>query len=64
MTTVEIDWLIRVKRFNTTYKIVVDNDCIWIDDIKEDECVFTFNYYGQDFIVELLNELGYNAEHC
>lgn len=58
------NWLQDVKTYGNAYKIVVDNDGIWVEDIEENETVFTFNSYGQDFIVELLNELEYRAEHC
>lgn len=63
MTSIERDWLLKVHG-NSNYKIVVDNDCIWIDNIANEECVFTFNSFGQDFIVDLLSVLGYPSEHC
>ena len=63
MTKQEIKWLEKIKD-NPSYKIVVDNDSIWIDGLIEDDCVFTFDSYGEDFIVDLLNGLGYYAEHC
>ena len=63
MTEQELEWLEKCKN-DLNYRIVVDNDSIWIDGVKEDECVFQFNSYGEDFIVDLLNGLGYYAEHC
>ena len=63
MTTQERDWLLKIKG-NPNYKIVVDNDSIWIDGLIEDDMVFEFQSYGQDFIVDMMNELGYYTEHC
>lgn len=53
-----------VKANRQTYKIVVDNDSIWVEDILNNVTIFEFRNYGQEFIIELLNELGYNAEGC
>lgn len=65
MTKYEKEWLRRVKEHPDMYQITVDNDSIWVDDITGDtQCVFEFNGFGQEFIIELLNELGYNAEGC
>ena len=64
MNKLEIKWLRIVKENPDKYVIVVDNDCIWVNDIVEKECIFDFRNYGQDFIVELLNSLKYNAEYC
>ena len=64
MTKLEKQWLKKVKDNPNLYQITVDNDSIWVDDIGENECVFEFNEFGQEFIIELLNELGYNAEGC
>ena len=63
MTKEEREWLRKIKD-NPSYKIVVDNDSIWIDGLIEDDMVFEFQSYGQDFIVDMMNELGYFAEHC
>ena len=63
MTKQELEWLEKCKN-DLNYRIVVDNDSIWIDGVKEDACVFQFESYGEDFIVDLLNGLGYYAEHC
>jgi len=64
MNKLEIKWLRIVKENPDKYVIVVDNDCIWVNDIVEKEYIFDFRNYGQDFIVELLNSLKYNAEYC
>lgn len=64
MTRYEREWLRKVKEYPNMYRVTVDNDSIWVDDIGENECVFQFNEFGQEFIIELLNELGYNAEGC
>lgn len=39
MTEQEFEWLEKCKN-DLNYRIVVDNDSIWIDGVKEDDCVF------------------------
>lgn len=65
LTQEEIDWLEMAISNNYHYRISVDNDCVFIDErIADDEweCVFTFNNYGYEFIVQLLKYIGCNAE--
>ena len=64
MTEQEQVWLMKCKDNPEKYKIVVDNDCIWIEDIDEDESVFDFCEYGQYFIIDLLNALGFKCSGC
>jgi hypothetical protein len=64
MNRVEIEWLEEMKKNPSNYKIVVDNDSVWIDSVADEDCVFQFNEFGQDFIVSILNHMGFNAEHC
>lgn len=63
MSPEEKEWLDKVK-CDKHYQIVVDNDSIWIDDVVEENCVFQFDDYGEDFIVSILRYLGFNATHC
>lgn len=78
-TKQEKEWIEKCKKDNSgRYEISVDNDCVWVsenmgkdtffdgegDDINVYETVFTFNDYGQDFIVNMLKHIGCNAEHC
>ena len=58
----EHNWLKKIQEFPEKYNVVIDNDAVWIQD--EDEEVFTFNNYGYEFIYELLNDMGINAELC
>lgn len=66
----EIEWLELAIEHNGTYHLVVDNDCVWIEQFGEDAGyddwheVFTFDNYGQEFIVQLLNYIGCHAEMC
>lgn len=65
----EIEWIKLAVENNSDYRVTVDNDCIYIDknvneETDERECVFTFNSFGEDFIVNLLNYIGCNAEYC
>ena len=60
----EIKWLKKTIN-NDEYQISVDNDCVFISTYDPDtddwECVFTFDSYGQDFIIQLLNYMGCDA---
>jgi len=64
MTNDEIKWLKQVKKYPNRFQIQIDNGAIWVDDIIESECKFTFGNYGTDFIYGLLNQLGYKADYC
>ena len=44
------------------YKIVIGNDAVWVNDISKEECVYTFNSYGYQFIHTLLKDMGINVE--
>lgn len=62
-------------RTSNEFKIVVDNDSIWLEQINpypkdsvaydrfEPE-TFRFESFGEDFIVNLLLYIGIDAEHC
>lgn len=57
--------LFKVLTDKEHFKIVVDNDDIWICSTDDDSDYYeSFDYYGTEFIVNLLNTLGINAEHC
>ncbi len=59
------DWFRRVQEMGDKYKIVIDNDSIWVDTTDDDpECVHIFNTYGYYFIHALLNDMGINADFC
>lgn len=64
MKTIEKVWLNLIREFPEEYKIVVDNDSVWVESISREDCVFEFESYGSDFIVQSLSYLGYNIEHC
>ncbi len=58
------DWFERVQKMEYRYKIVIDNDSVWVDDILEGTCVYTFNSYGYEFIHALLKDMGINVSFC
>jgi hypothetical protein len=64
MSEREIMWLQMAIANPIRYKIVVDNDYIWIDDAEIEESVFAFEDFGSDFIVNLLRHIGCDAQHC
>lgn len=59
------DWFRRVQEMSNKYKIVIDNDSVWVETTDDDpECVHTFGTYGYYFIHALLDDMGINAEFC
>lgn len=63
MNEIEKDWILKCKMYPNKYRIMVDNDSIFIDDIEKEEFVFNFNYYGYEFAKELLDYIGCNVEY-
>jgi len=53
-----------VKQHSDKYRVVVDNDSIWVEDIEEDEAVCYFSDFGEDFILTLCSFIGINADGC
>lgn len=62
MNKTDIEWLEKCKAESERYKIYVDNDCISVTDLEQDECVHTFSSYGYEFALELLQYIGCNAD--
>lgn len=62
------EWFEKAKRFPEQFRIIIDNDAVWIDDIfnGEDDAttVYTFNSYGYQFIHALLKDMDMNCEYC
>lgn len=59
------DWFQRVQEMDYQYKIVIDNDSVWVETVGDNpECVHTFDSYGQNFIHAVLNDMGINASYC
>jgi hypothetical protein len=51
------------------YKIVVDNDSVWVEDTtkdaeREDTSIGHFTEFGYYLLVEVFQYLGLNAELC
>ncbi|MHA1304083.1 MAG: hypothetical protein ACTSPI_10320 [Candidatus Heimdallarchaeaceae archaeon] len=63
-------WLDKCKKNPEKYVITVDNDCVSVYEINSEEEYISggeyygFNTFGQEFTVELLKEMGLNADHC
>lgn len=61
-------WLKKCIDNPDKYKIYVDNDDIFVVEITEEDpdgmdvSPYTFNDFGEEFIVWLLKELGINAD--
>ncbi|UWG96817.1 hypothetical protein LPY66_18360 [Dehalobacter sp. DCM] len=59
------DWWKRIQETPEKYKVVIDNDCVWVDLAEEDqECVYTFSTFGNYFIHALLIDMGINVGCC
>lgn len=46
------------------YLVVIDNDCVSVDDTEKEESIHTFEQFGYEFILELFNYLGVPADMC
>jgi len=65
MKAIDKEWLQRCINEPDTYKIVVDNDCQWIEfDMNGETCTLDLCpfVYGWEFALELLKFMGCNAE--
>ena len=62
MRTNDVLWLGKCKEEPEKYRIDVDNDCIFVTDLEQDECVHTFSSFGYEFALELLKYIGCNAD--
>lgn len=63
MNDTEKKWILKCKTHPDKYRIMIDNDSIFIDDMEKEEFVFEFNSYGYEFAKELLDYIGCNTEH-
>ncbi len=76
MTEKDKEWLEKCKAHPEKYEILVDNDCIsvqevnphekgteeWYEFIGDED--YTFSECGEYFIISLLNCIGIKADHC
>lgn len=62
MTEREEYWLWMCKRRKEEYVIEVDNDCVFVTELKSGDCVFEFNHYGWRAVIDLLRFIGCNAQ--
>ncbi len=62
------EWLKKCIDEPDKYKIFVDNDMIFVAELTEEDpegmevSPYTFNDFGEEFILWLLRELGINAD--
>lgn len=64
----EVDMLTLATKHPDEYRIIVDNDSIWlermIDEDSDEDCfVDNFNTFGCEFAYELLKHIGCNVEY-
>lgn len=53
-----------VKTDRKRYKIVVDNDIVWVEDLRQGEVAGDFSSYGDELIVSILEYMGIDVEYC
>lgn len=58
----EIVWLELCSRRKEDYRIDVDNDYVFVTDLHSGDCVFGFDHYGYEMVLDLLRYIGCNAE--
>jgi hypothetical protein len=47
------------------YKIVVDNDNVWVEDQQKDDIIVgDFSSYGDELIISILEYIGISVEYC
>lgn len=63
MNDTEKKWILKCKTHPDKYRIMIDNDSIFIDDMEKEEFVFEFNSYGYELAKELLDYIGCNTEY-
>ena len=64
MNDTEKKWILKCKTHPDKYRIMLDNDSIFIDDMEKEEFVFEFNSYGYELAKELLDYIGCNTEYA
>jgi hypothetical protein len=62
MTLQDKVWIEKCKE-DWDYTIMVDNDEIFVVDYRKDRVVHTFSQYGYEFIKELLQYIGCDADY-
>jgi len=62
MTDKDISWMNWCETRKEKYKVIVDNDEVYVVDSDTDEEVYTFSEYGWRFALSLLRYIGCNAE--
>lgn len=46
------------------YRIVIDNDSVWVEDKNNGIIVYDFEEYGYHLLHQVLNEFGIEAKLC
>ena len=62
MTDLEKEWLAVCMRRKDEYVIIVDNDEVFVQDIKSGDTPFLFRHFGWEMVIDLLRYIGCNAE--
>lgn len=58
----EAYWLHMCRCRKEDYRIDVDYDSVFVTDLHSGYCVFEFDHYGSEMVLDLLRHIGCNAE--
>lgn len=62
MHIVDAEWIERCKERPDKFKIMVDNDSIWVEEIGSGDIMHYFLEYGYEFAKTLLEYIECNVE--
>lgn len=62
MTEQEKHWIEKCIQNPEKYVIVVDNDAVFVEDMDSIECVFEFEHFGWEMVLDLLRYIRCNAD--
>lgn len=54
LNTCEVAWLRKCKMYSDKYKLVVEHDCVFVRNTRENKDEFVFTCSGQDLLIKIL----------
>lgn len=64
MSDNDAKWIDLCESLNKKFKIILDNDEVYVVDTATNEHVYTFTEFGRQFALGLLRYIGCNAEEA
>lgn len=62
MRITDAEWIEKCKENPDKYKIMVDNDCLWVEEVDGGSIMHDFEEYGYEFAKSLLEHIGCNVD--